>query len=714
MKPEIMNPHAFPFRRAALATALFALTVPAAAGNRLDTLLDMDPGALGAVNVSTASREAETHARAPGGIVVVSRTTIRERGYRHLGELLADLPAIDMHLLSDGSTNNRVATRGVVGNNKLLILRDGVRISAPAGDPIAILDNFPLYFVRQVEVVYGPASALYGADAFTGVVNLITDTDLASGSEIQLEAGEHGHRYGHLNLVRPLGGSARLQIGGHWRETDHADLSRFYPREFSGVRDGDRYRQPTASQSLNARLDIGDRFSFGWNHGLYNSRTSISANPAIVRYDADAEYITRLDTAWAEWRWRADDRWSGRVVFDWSLHKVDPDSQFVNLYTNFQSQGWKYARNERLRVEPQLTWSGDGQRLVAGLSLESIDARPKTANLPRRYDGPGAYYYPATDDNLEIEFFRQRYRNTGAFFQYSREIGEDLLLHAGARHDHNSVYGDSLTPRLGANYSLSSGTVIKYLYGKAFLAPSPFLAYENYGSFYKDGDQYKSWYFHVPNPGLDPEHLDSHELRLTHSPSADLELSLGLWRVRAHDIIYRMNSSPTRVDFVPGGTIAFTTENTNIGSLSARGLDAGFDLTRPLAGAGSLRWWGNLTLTDGTLRREDLTLPLPFVSRFKANLGLTWTHGDFQLSPSLRHVGRAQEAADNGRSSVSGYTVANLHARWLNVADRLDLHLRVNNLFDRRYYNVGDGGAGGFAGTPQEPRSIWLGATIPF
>ena len=59
-------------------------------------------------------------------------------------------------------------------NTKMLVLQDGVRIGAPAGELVPVSINFPLYMARQVEVMLTPGSALYGADAVSGVINIIT------------------------------------------------------------------------------------------------------------------------------------------------------------------------------------------------------------------------------------------------------------------------------------------------------------------------------------------------------------------------------------------------------------------------------------------------------------------------------------------------------------------------------------------------------------
>jgi hypothetical protein len=127
------------------------------------------------------------------------------------------------------------------------------------------------------------------------------------------------------------------------------------------VRAGDHYSQPTASRSLNARLDWSDSLSLGWNHSRYRAPTTISAKPAGILYNAGADYITQLDTLWGEWRWRMSDALSGKITLDWSQHEVEPNSEFVNSYTNFEHSGYKYSRNHAGTSNPNHLGTG-GQR----------------------------------------------------------------------------------------------------------------------------------------------------------------------------------------------------------------------------------------------------------------------------------------------------------------------------------------------------------------
>jgi len=165
------------FRSVVLVLSL-ALAVPGFAqdqGNVADSLLSLSIEELLNVQVSTASRVGtSTLQEAPATIRIVTAEQIADRGYRSLLEVLADQPEIKVDFAVDPRWMNDITVRGVRYMDKVLFLLDGQRISSPTNELIPIMENYPVHLAQQIEIIFGPASALYGADAFSGVVNIIT------------------------------------------------------------------------------------------------------------------------------------------------------------------------------------------------------------------------------------------------------------------------------------------------------------------------------------------------------------------------------------------------------------------------------------------------------------------------------------------------------------------------------------------------------------
>ena len=115
---------------------------------------------------TTAAQIEQFASEAPATVYVISKEQIQNRGYESLLDILDDIPEVEIQRLGNPEFNQHISFRGVAGNEKFLVLQDGVRISAPTGDTHSIGYNFSVDHAEQVEVIIGPASALYGVDAF--------------------------------------------------------------------------------------------------------------------------------------------------------------------------------------------------------------------------------------------------------------------------------------------------------------------------------------------------------------------------------------------------------------------------------------------------------------------------------------------------------------------------------------------------------------------
>ncbi len=684
----------------------------------LQSYLQMDLAELMDVEVYSASLFPEPLISAPGAVTVVTAQQIHDRGYRHLGEVLADLPGIDVNHYADGIALDVLSVRGVAGNNKLLILQDGIRVSSPTGDPLPIANNFPLYHVKQVEVITGPGSALYGADAFSGVINIITNsTANGEGAEFLAEGGEYGHGYGHFSLRQRLAEGLGLSLGGHIQDSDNPDLGKLYPDglPFNGRSD---YYQPTRSHSFNAKLEWRDWAEMGYSRSFMRNPTSAGAFPSFVDYGAD--YHSLIQTVYAKLRHEFANGVSAELNIDHSDYEVDPSSEFVNFFTHYQHLGYKYAEGSRTKIEPRLNWSWGKHRMVAGLSYEQIDALPKTANLPSPYDG-STQFHPNTNGSLPIEIFKLNESNWGGVLQLTSHWNDQWATTIGGRYDDHSTYGSSFTPRASVTYVPQRDTSWELSYAESFLAPSPFLRYENYGSFVGDIDGdgiYESWFMHVPNPDLKPEELRAIELSLNHQPTPWLALGASLYHQEVKRIITATETPVVQSGFVPGGEIFLTTHADNIGSLSATGLELTAGYTTRMFNA-ETQWWGGAAIVDGEVDEFGVTNDLPYTSHLKFKAGATFNWGGkYVFSPRLHWVGPINGGVDTAGIDAPSHLVMHLHGQVRDFLYKgLELQATIHNLFDNRYYEAGDGSSGGGTGmdvVPQDPRWMKIALKLRF
>ena len=126
--------------------------------------------------VTVATRYAQTVEQAPSIVTVITAADIRQFGYRKVTDILQSIPGIYIKTSKEG--RDLAWFRGVISddNNKILLLVDGVPWY-DGGYTHAWLDEYiPLFHVKQVEIIKGPGSAVYGTNAFSGVINIVTYT----------------------------------------------------------------------------------------------------------------------------------------------------------------------------------------------------------------------------------------------------------------------------------------------------------------------------------------------------------------------------------------------------------------------------------------------------------------------------------------------------------------------------------------------------------
>ncbi|HEX2120434.1 MAG TPA: TonB-dependent receptor plug domain-containing protein, partial [Thermoanaerobaculia bacterium] len=141
--------------------------------------------------VASVSKTSESLREAPATVVVVTGEEIQRRGYLDLEQLLHDLPGFDISRLN-GDIYSHIYQRGYRSpiNDRLLLLIDGVEQNELSTNTLYLSRQYSLTNVDRVEVIYGPASTMYGANAYTGVISIIT-------REPDTLVGENG-RFGML------------------------------------------------------------------------------------------------------------------------------------------------------------------------------------------------------------------------------------------------------------------------------------------------------------------------------------------------------------------------------------------------------------------------------------------------------------------------------------------------------------------------------------
>lgn len=473
--------------------------------------------------VVSASLSEQSLAEAAAVIDVITQDDIRARGYRSVAEALQSVAGVD--LISDHYQWN-MGVRGVSGGTRgysriVKVMIDGQPVSfRPSGENFLGLELVPLGVIDHIEIIRGPASVLYGANAFLGVVNIITlkgyglsgnslSFGYEGGPKVQSPWGEAvvAQQWGDVSLL--LGAAEETTKLDGYRLVTLPDRS--HPRASDSSR-----TDATPSGSAFGRLTydsekLGTLSLDGNLQRLY--RSAEFADWGVMTHDNRLELLN----GYGRLRYHAE---LGRVLVDVS-GALSAGAKGRNDHLNVAAQRDSY-------IVRDLGYSG---RDVSGTvsyridrksaALVGVDANFEQQTLLTHYavrpGGARLLLPPSGTPTGERDF-----RNIGVFahasyFPFAHRTGSALSgfgLSAGAREDTHNIYGNNWSARAGVVYELAERHYVKLLFGTAFRAPSSTQLFSNL--IVPSG--------YIGNPNLKAERARTFELALGSSPLRGLTL----------------------------------------------------------------------------------------------------------------------------------------------------------------------------------------------
>ena len=379
------------------------------------------------VVVTTATRSSEGLANVPARVHVITAAQIERRGYRSVADVLKDLPEFKVDIAGDQDYPTELTVQGTRGASRVVLLLDGIRVSSPTNEPLPILTNYPVHAARQLEIVYGPASALYGADAFSAVINIISkDVAESPGLAASTSVGQFGLVNQTVTYGARLGTNATLMVNGQFFYDHQPDLSRYYPQDFRGMeaqRSGvfntifgpmtsnrpvsPDYNIPLSAHSVQAILRAG-----GLQLSLFQNESRVPTTPAYTPDNAvynDAAFNKNTLLVAAGSYTRPIGRVTSTSTLTISRHQLDPQSGYWNVLQPEKS--YEDAYGSMSEVEQQLSWKPAAKvSMTAGGSFARYFAIPQGADTKapvQSQDRPGTIL----DTNIPDDFNKIRYSN---------------------------------------------------------------------------------------------------------------------------------------------------------------------------------------------------------------------------------------------------------------------------------------------------------------
>ncbi len=683
-----------------LATWLALLLPATALAEQPDDLFSMPLESLMVVEVTTTSKYQEQTSDSPGNVHVFTREQIMQRGYLNVEDILQALPGVDVQKYSIIGTSNNIAFRGAVGNNNFLILQDGVRISSPAGSTTAIANNFPIYYAKQVEVLLGPASVVYGADAFAGVINIIS-MDAADGdfAELSVSAGQDNYKYGYGLVNQQFKNGVQLNAGIQAYRSQNFDFANDFPELYDDPGKNYDFAQ-TQEFSLFAKLRLNKHWQFGLNYATQSNSNDFTARPSFSPFDKNSETKIKLTTLYTQYDTDITENLESHTLLTLMNYELDPDTYFNNLFSG-GNRGYKYANTDRVSLNQDFKYQfNDAHLLSSGLVYDYIDTIPRGPDLPSSYS-PGKSTSRQNlnylNTSLPIEFFENDYENFGAYIQDNWEINNQWRLVGGIRFDYNTFYGNSTNPRISAIFNMDSRNLFKLMYGRSFLAPAPDQASTSFGNFTGTQNANGEWLsspfvpFRVPNPDLEPEKLESIELNYEHMFSKNFQIKVAPFYTTISNVILIQNDSvPDQT--IPGADLQRTNKFANTGKSEIYGVDISLD-QRFRFGKAEFTNWGSVSYLEGELKKTSTNTDLPMTAKYKAKAGSTLSYSrKYILTAKLNWIGKTNSnQTDPDDSSkflqVSSYFTTDLHGE-VKFTPHISGKLDIYNLADKKYGNA--------------------------
>jgi len=676
------------------------------------------------VKIVTASKTEMAAGQAPATAYVITEEQIRIRGYRSLLDVLLDAPDFKIDDKSFSLSRNGVSVRGIEGQAKFIIMLDGVRVSSPTNESISIMENYPVNLARQIEIIYGPASALYGADAFSGIINIISKKAEYTSTRVEAaySTGDRGLHNMNLYTSKKIAKDVSLTISGQYFYDKGVAMDKQFKMDplwdmmshqsgtFNTIY-GPMTPLKQVSKDYGAGLKAGD-FEFSFFKNRAQNSSAIENNPSNAVYNKGV-FIARGVTVFSARHSKTLGAISFLTTLTSNQYKEDPLTNYRNMFTGMEP-AYKYGFGSMLQAEEQIDWKlSKNTNMVGGVVYQSFFSLPETADLKDPVNETGAiegtllntpsYYRP---EGLEAKIYTLKYYNVGGYMQVHHKFGDKATVTAGARLDRNSRFGSTFNPRTGLVWNPLRTTTIKIMGGAAYLAPSPESSHSYWGTFttLDSGRTYHSNFFHLPNPKLKPMVSKNIELSLRHYFGKNFSATLlGFY-----------TSVTNLVDFAPdeGNTNLYDGKFLGwdidyIEVFINRGRQNIFGSTFQLVynGAfqkGSIKAYSCLSHLHGeeSLQhidengvKQSLQVEVENISHFIFKGGADITIDNFSFSPRIiwvsdQHIsGFVDPQNPNERQTIPGYTLLNISLAY--KFGRVSMFTNVTNTLNQKYAAVG-------------------------
>ncbi|MFA7349274.1 MAG: TonB-dependent receptor [Methylotenera sp.] len=608
------------------------------------------------MNVQSASKIANQISIAPSAVSIVTAEDIKAYGYHTLAEILESMRGL--YITNDRAYSflgGRGFGRPGDFTGRIMLLLDGSQINNNIYNSAGLVYTGIIdpSMIERVEYVSGPGSAVYGNNAFFGIINIITKQghDI-NGLQVVGEVSSYGGRDAKINYGKRLDNGAEVLFSASGFNSDGQD--HYFPAHSTFSGGTSRNLDDQQSRHFFGKLELDSWFA----EVAYSTRKKdIPTAPYGADFNAPYNYE---DTSL-----QASVRHERRLTnaLQMSLRTYYGDYEYRGLATygtpwNEKSVGQWWGLNAQFVG----TWF-QNQRILLGAEFRN--------DFKQQISTP-------------VSFLDTDEKTFSVYVQDEITINSRWMANLGARFDTSEDKSNHTTekssPRVALIYKPLDTTTLKLSWSTAFRRPNPFEEY------YTDGTL-------LPNTALKPERIEATELVVEHHLDKDTRLLGSLYHYRTHDYIKSVK-------------IGLNSQFQNTDGGSTNGAELEFEK----------HWDNNIRLrTSAAIQSAEdsnghwqVNSPRQIG---KINLSVPFLHQAWRAAFEMQAY---SDRKTERNTSAGGYSLANLTISTDKLLPNLGMSLGIRNLFDRDYDHVAPSSNDKQVVIPQDGRSYWLRMTYDF
>ena len=640
----------------------------------MDDLMSFSLDELLQIQVTVASLLDSDELHAPSNTSTITRQDWQRSGARRTLDAIDHLPSTIILPFTSGI--DLIAIRGYAQPTSargIASTLDGIRLNNFLfGTAQFATQNINLGILDRIEMIRGPASALYGTDAFHGVLSLQAFESQRDTNQASIEAGDNGYYHLAARHSSSLTDSVRLNLAAAGSGEPDQDVRYDYTDPVTSEPLFIDKEQRYQSNSLSLKLASDSADTLSWKWGLYADQYQADDfTYGSATYEANQDTFNYMSRLAVTKRLQADASLEASVYYRNSdVERVTiPPAGALSPGSRLEAEEYFYGAALTMR---QPRKSGSSTQWAASLSYDAAVA-----------DEIHTFLLNAPDDPFQPISEARKREITGLVLEANPELSNPQWnLVYGGRVDHYSDFGIETSPRLGIIYQPTDDSAIKLLYGRAYRAPTA-------GELYF---QLQNGFGTEGNRNLNPELMDSLELvwmQQGHNWKANLVLFENRWK---DTISFAVTDQGT-------GTYV------NSGDSKAHGVEA------------SLTWlpkpWRVELNTSYTASRNEMTdQDFTLFPRVIANLGIgyDWEAYDTGITLTTRSYSKV-DASYYSTDNLPVYSRSDLVIQH-NFDRQLQGFINIINLFDRD--NQVPSVVGVQNGVPDDAFSISVGIRYEF